>query len=78
MVQMYNFSFGLWNLSPWFVGWAKNMTDPKDIANIQKKIHRGVTGYNVYEVTIGDELWELKTEVFKNKSETLYVAIRKG
>ena len=54
------------------------MTDPKDIANIQKKIHRGVTGYNVYEVTIGDELWKLKTEVFKNKSETLYVAIRKG
>ena len=60
------------------LGEAKNMTDPKDIANIQKKIHRGVTGYNVYEVTIGDELWELKTEVFKNKSETLYVAIRKG
>ena len=23
MVQMYNFSFGLWNLSPCFVGWAK-------------------------------------------------------
>ena len=60
------------------LGEVKNMTDPKDIANIQKKIHRGVIGYNVYEVTIGDELWELKTEVFKNKSETLYVAIRKG
>ena len=60
------------------LGEVKNMTDPKDIANIQKKIHRGVTGYNVYEVTIGNELWELKTEVFKNKSETLYVAIRKG
>ena len=60
------------------LGEVKNMTDPKDIANIQKKTHRGVTGYNVYEVTIGDELWELKTEVFKNKSETLYVAIRKG
>lgn len=60
------------------LGEVKNMTDPKDIANIQKKIHRGVTGYNVYEVTIGDELWELKTEVFKIKSETLYVAIRKG
>ena len=58
------------------LGEVKNMTDPKDIANIQKKIHRGVTGYNVYEVTIGDELWELKTEVFKNKSETLYI-IRK-
>lgn len=60
------------------LGEVKNMTDPKDIANIQKKIHRDVTGNNVYEVTIGDELWELKTEVFKNKSETLYVAIRKG
>lgn len=60
------------------LGEVENMTDPKDIANIQKKIHRGVTGYNVYEVTIGDELWKLKTEVFKNKSETLYVAIRKG
>lgn len=60
------------------LGEVKNMTDPKDIANIQKKIHRGVTGYNVYEITIGDELWKLKTEVFKNKSETLYVAIRKG
>ena len=60
------------------LGEVKNMTDPKDIANIQKKMHRGVTGYNVYEVTIGNELWKLKTEVFKNKSETLYVAIRKG
>ncbi len=60
------------------LGEVKDMTDPKDIANIQKKIHRGVTGYNVYEVTIGNELWELKTEVFKNRTETLYVAIRKG
>ena len=25
MVQMYNFSFGLWNLSPWFVGWAQKI-----------------------------------------------------
>ena len=60
------------------LGEVKDMTDPEDIANIQRKVHRGVTGYNVYEVSIGDELWELKTEVFKNKSETLYVAIRKG
>ncbi len=60
------------------LGEVKDMTDPKDIANIQKKTHRGVTCYNVYEVTIGNELWELKTEVFKNRTETLYVAIRKG
>lgn len=60
------------------LGEVKDMTDPKDIANIQKKMHRGVTGYNVYEVDIDGETWELKTEVFKDKSETLYVAIKKG
>lgn len=60
------------------LGEVKDMTDPKDIANIQKKMHRGVTGYNVYEVDIDGETWEVKTEVFKDKSETLYVAIKKG
>lgn len=60
------------------LGEVKDMSDPKDIANIRKKIHRGVTGYNVYEVEIGGEMWEVKTEVFKNKAETLYVAIKKG
>ena len=60
------------------LGEVKDMTNPKDIANIKKKIHRGVTGYNIYEVAIGDDLWELKTEVFKNRSETLYLAIKKG
>ncbi len=59
------------------LGEVKNLNNPKDIANIQKKMHRGVTGYNVYEVSIGGELWEVKTEVFKNKSEALYVAIKK-
>lgn len=60
------------------LGEVKNMTDPKDIVNIQKKIHRGVTGYNVYEVDINGETWEIKTEVFKNRIETLYIAIKKG
>lgn len=60
------------------LGEGKNMADPKDIANVRKKIHRGVTGYNVYEVEIGGEMWEIKTEVFRNKAETLYVAKRKG
>ncbi len=60
------------------LGEVKDMTNPKDIANVKKKIHRGVTGYNVYEVSIRGEIWEVKTEVFKDKTETLYVAIKKG
>lgn len=60
------------------LGEVKDMDNPKDIANIQKKTHRGVTGYNVYEVNLNGEMWEIKTEVFKNKAETLYVAIKKG
>ncbi len=27
---------------------------------------------------IGDKVWEVKTEVFKDKTETLYVAKKKG
>ena len=45
------------------LGEAKDVTNPKDIANIKKKMHRGVTGYNVYEVDINGEIWEVKTEV---------------
>ena len=60
------------------LGEVKDVTNPKDIANIKKKMHRGVTGYNVYEVDINGEIWEVKTEVFKNKSETLYIAIKRG
>ena len=65
-------------IRPSKLGEVKDMTDPKDIANIQKKVHRGVTGYNVYEVEVNGEMWEIKTEVFKNKTETLYVAVKKG
>lgn len=65
-------------IRPSKLGEVKDMANPKDIANIQKKIHRGVTGYNVYEVELNDEIWEIKTEVFKNKAETLYVAVKKG
>lgn len=60
------------------LGEVKDLTDPKDIANIQKKLHRGVTGYNVYEVEINGIMWEIKTEIFKGKAEALYIAIKKG
>ncbi len=58
------------------LGEVKDMTSDKDIKNIEKKKKRGVTGYNVYEIRVGDETWQLKTEI-RNKKETLYIAFKK-
>lgn len=57
-------------LSP--LGEGKDMTNPDDIANIQKKRDRGVTHYNVYELELGEDVWEVKTEVYRNRSEAVY------
>lgn len=59
------------------LGEGKNINDPKDINNIQKKQKRGVTGYNVYSATINGVEWIIKTEVFKNKSEMIYHIMKK-
>ena len=48
------------------------MTNPKDVTNILRKRDRGVTHYNVYELVLGTEVWEVKTEVYKNKAEAVY------
>lgn len=58
------------------LGEVKDMTSEKDIKNVKKKKDRGVTGYNVYEIRLGDETWQLKTEI-RNKKETLYIAFKK-
>jgi len=54
------------------LGEGKNISDPKDAANIKKKKDRGVTGYNVYELKLGSSIWVVKTEVYKNESEAFY------
>jgi hypothetical protein len=54
------------------LGEGKDMDDPVDRANIQKKIERSVTHFNIYKATINNVKWELKLEVFKNENETLY------
>ncbi len=54
------------------LGEVKDMSDPKDIANIQKKIDRGVTGYHIYHIEINGVTWQVKTEVFKNRAEAVY------
>lgn len=59
------------------LGENKNLTDPKDIANIQKKKERGVTSYNIYELDFKGDIWIVKTEVYKNRSETVYALYKK-
>ncbi|MEE0052550.1 MAG: hypothetical protein UFD09_02680 [Prevotella sp.] len=59
------------------LGEVKDMTSEKDIRNIEKKKDRGATGYNEYEIEINGETWQLKTEIRKDKKETLYNAFKK-
>lgn len=59
------------------LGEVKNLTNPKDLANIKKKKDRGVTGYNIYTLTVNGERWIVKTEVFKNRTEAVYHIMRK-
>ena len=59
------------------LGETKDLTNPKDIANIQKKKNRGVTSYNIYELDFKGDIWIVKTEVYKNRSETVYALYKK-
>lgn len=59
------------------LGEVKDMENPKDIKNIQKKIDRGVTKYQIYEAKIDGITWIIKTEVYKDKSESVYNIMKK-
>ncbi|MGN1264059.1 MAG: hypothetical protein ACI4TW_08470, partial [Prevotella sp.] len=59
------------------LGEGKDMSDKRDIANIQKKADRGVTGYNVYIVNDGYSDWIVKTEILHNRVETVYHVMKK-
>ena len=54
------------------LGEVKDMTNPKDIKNIESKKKRFVTSYNVYELNYNDAVWEVKVEVYKNQAEQIY------
>lgn len=54
------------------LGENKDMTDPRDIKNVQAKKKRGVTGYNVYRLDIGTDSWTVTMEVYKDSAETIY------
>ncbi len=59
------------------LGEGKDLSDPKDIANLQKKRDRGVTAYHIYEFEFGGDTWVIKTEIYKNRSEAVYALYKK-
>lgn len=54
------------------LGEGKDLTNPEDLRNLNKKKERGVTGYNVYRLIIDDITWIIKTEVYKTRTESIY------
>lgn len=54
------------------LGEGKDMSQEKNIRNVEKKRKRGVTGYNVYKINDGKQDWMVKLEVSKNRMETVY------
>ena len=59
------------------LGEGKDLTDPKDVANIRKKLERGVIHYNVYEFKTSGGVYQLKTEVRKKGFEIPYFICKK-
>lgn len=59
------------------LGEVKDLTNPKDIKNIQNKRKRGVTGYNIYSFNHNGIVWQVKTEIFNNKLEAVYHIMKK-
>ena len=59
------------------LGEGKNFNDTKDAKNIKNKKDRGVKGYNVYSFKQNNEIWEVKTEIYKNNGEAIYFIRKK-
>ena len=59
------------------VGLVKDLNNPKDAKNVDKKKDRGITGYQEYEAIINGTTWIIKTEIFKNKNESAYNVFKK-
>ena len=60
-----------------YLGEGKNLKDPIEQQKIQKKIDRGVVGYNIYYYRYNGRRWVVKTEVHWDGQETLYSFTKK-
>lgn len=54
------------------LGEGKDLSNPKEAANVEKKRQRGVTGYNIYSLRLNGDVWLIKTEVHRGASEAIY------
>ncbi len=59
------------------LGEGKDMTDPDDIANVQKKIDRSVSDYVVYEMKYGGRVFHVKLERLVYNVEQFYAIMEK-
>ena len=59
------------------LGEGKDMTNPRDIANVAKKKSRGVIYYNAYELKTSNGIYLLKTEVRQKGFEIPYFIRKK-
>ena len=60
-----------------YLGQGKKLKDPEEQQKIQKKIDRGVIGYNIYYYRYNGRRWVIKTEVHWDDQETLYSFTKK-
>ena len=60
-----------------YLGEGKNLKDPIEQQKIQKKIDRGIIGYNIYYYKYNGRRWCVKTEVSYRGDETLYSFTKK-
>ena len=54
------------------LGEDKDMRNPQDVKNIEKKKKRGITNFNVYRMSHNGRRWIVKTAQYKKGYETLY------
>lgn len=58
------------------LGEVKDLTNPKHVANLEKKKTRGVTGYQIYEFEYKNKTWKVKLETTKHGKEQFYSIIK--
>lgn len=54
------------------LGEGKDMNNPDNVKNIEKKKKRGITNFNVYRMNHDGRRWTVKTAQYKKGYETFY------